>query len=100
MPGYEVGLFKCKLKPPKKPERLQLKVLHDRIDDLEYEDNLLQDKVKSSESEITRMQLDTVDIFYSRKRCYNENLQKCVHKLLEHTVSASQVSNIIEACLD
>ena len=84
----------------KKPDRLQLKALQDRIDELEYEDNLLQDKVKSLESEIKQMQLETVDIYNTRKQCYNEDLQKCVHKLLEHNVSASQVSNVIEACLD
>ena len=84
----------------RKPERLELKALRDKIDELEYEDNFLQDKVKSLELEVTQMQLDTVDIFDSRRRCYNDNLQKCVHKLLEHNVSARQVSNVIEACLD
>ena len=84
----------------KKPERLELKALRDRVDELEYEDNFLHDKVKSLESEITRMQSDTVDIYNSRKRCYNEDLQRCVHKLLEHNVSAHQVSNVIEICLD
>ena len=84
----------------RKPDRLQLKALQDRIDELEYEDNLLQDKVKSLESEVTRMQLDTVGIYNARKQCYNEDLQRCVHKLLEHNVSASQLSNVIEICLN
>ena len=46
----------------KKTERLEMTGLREKIDELEYEDNLLQDKVKYLESEDDRLQSDTVNI--------------------------------------
>ena len=84
----------------KKTERLEMTGLRDKIDKLEYEDNLLQDKMKYLESEIVRLQADTVDIYNTKKQCFNEDLQRCVHKLLEHNVSVRQVSNVIQICFE
>ena len=84
----------------KKTERLEMTGLREKIDELEYEDNLMLDKVKYLESEIIRLQSDTVNIYNTRKQCYNEDLQRCVHKLLEHNVSASQVSSVIRICVE
>ena len=43
---------------------------------------------------------DKVDVYDHRENKYSESLQKCVHRLLEHNVSSTQFSKVIEVCLD
>ena len=67
--------------------------LKKRIIDIENEKELLKDQIQ-------QLKCDKVEVFKYCDNRYSESLQKCVHKLLEHNVSSSQVPAVIEACLD
>ena len=52
---------------------------------------MLKDKIQHIES-------DKVEVFNSSNKRYGDRLQKCVHKLVEHNVSASQMSAVVVIC--
>ena len=67
--------------------------LKKRIIDNQNENELLKDQMQQLKS-------DKVEVFNYSDNRYSDSLQKCVLKVIEHNVSASQVPAVIEACLD
>ena len=67
--------------------------LQKRIIDIENENILLKDQIQQLKS-------DKNEVFKYSDNRFSDSMQKCVHKLLEHNVGASQVPAVIEVCLD
>ena len=60
---------------------------------MENESEKLNERIEELESE-------KVEIYDYNTNQFKENVQKCVHRLLEHNVSSTENPNVIQACLD
>ena len=74
-------------------ERKEYQRLTNRLVEVENENEMLNSRFEELESE-------KVEIFDYSTNQFKENVQKCVHKLLEHNVSSTQIPNVIQAWLD